>query len=168
MRRKVDRGDQIAPLPDAGQKAMLKIEQRHVEAIARHAAREYPLECCGLLIGRIAGGAREIAELFPVANSFEEEGERHRRMRISPLDYARAERAYAARGLGVIGNYHSHPDHDAVPSRFDLENLAPWPTMSYIVVSVRGGEPGELRSWQLEPDRARFTEEEIVSVAAGD
>jgi proteasome lid subunit RPN8/RPN11 len=149
---------------------MLKIEQRHVEAIERHAAREYPRECCGLLIGRITGGGsvREVVELFPVANSFEEEGERHHRMRIEPLDYARAERAYAARGLGVVGNYHSHPDHDAVPSQFDFEHLAPWTTMSYIIVSVRGGQIAESRSWQLEPDRSRFTEEEIVTVAVGD
>jgi proteasome lid subunit RPN8/RPN11 len=146
----------------------LKIEQRHVEAIRRQAEREYPRECCGLLVGRISedGRAREIAELFPVANSFDEEGERHHRMRIAPLDYARAEREYAARGYGVVGNYHSHPDHEAVPSRFDLEHLAPWPTMSYVVVSVRGGETQELRSWELAPDRSRFDEEEIVTVAA--
>jgi proteasome lid subunit RPN8/RPN11 len=149
---------------------MLKIGRRHVEAIEHHAAREYPRECCGLLIGRITvgGSVREVVELFPVANSFEEEGERHHRMRISPLDYARAERAYAARNLGVVGNYHSHPDHDAIPSRFDLEHLAPWPTMSYVVVSVRGGEPAESRSWQLEPDRSCFTEEKIVTVAVDD
>jgi proteasome lid subunit RPN8/RPN11 len=83
-------------------------------------------------------------------------------MAISPLDYARAERAHASRGLGVVGNYHSHPDHPAVPSRFDLEHLAPWPTMSYIVVSVSEGKTADVRSWELEPDRSRFNEEELT------
>jgi hypothetical protein len=52
-----------------------------------------------------------------------------------------------------------------VPSRFDLEHLAPWPTMSYIVVSVVGGRAAELRSWELEPDRSRFSEEEVAQGA---
>ena len=85
-------------------------------------------------------------------------------MSISPLEYARAERLYAPRGLGVVGNYHSHPDHPAVPSQFDLEHLAPWPTMSYIVISVRAGKRAELRSWELAEDRTRFEEEEVVAL----
>ena len=133
--------------------------------IERHAEREYPRECCGLLVGRIADGGRTriIHATFPVENAFEEEGERHHRMAIEPLDYARAERLYAAEGLGVVGNYHSHPDHPAVPSQYDLEHLAPWPTMSYVVVSVMGGEAAGLRSWELEADRSRFNEEGVSS-----
>jgi proteasome lid subunit RPN8/RPN11 len=83
-------------------------------------------------------------------------------MAISPLDYARAERTHASKGLGVVGNYHSHPNHPAVPSQFDLEHLAPWPTMSYVVVSVMGGKAAGVRSWELAPDRSRFEEEELA------
>jgi len=71
------------------------------------------------------------------------------------------ERRVSKEGVGVVGNYHSHPDGRAAPSKFDLENLAPWPTMSYIVVSVRERRAVDLRSWELEPDRSRFNEEEI-------
>lgn len=146
---------------------MIKLAARLVEEIGRHAEGEYPRECCGLLIGRIEDGGRTrvIFETYPVENAFEDEGERHHRMSINPLDYARAERLYASRGLGVVGNYHSHPDHPAVPSRFDLEHLAPWPTMSYVVVSVRVGKADELRSWELESDRSSFIEEEIAQEA---
>ena len=144
---------------------MIRLGEAVADEIRRHAEREYPRECCGLLVGRIADGGRTriIHETFPVENTFEDEGERHHRMAITPLDYARAERLYAARGLGVVGNYHSHPDHPAVPSRFDLEHLAPWPTMSYVVVSVVGGGAGELRSWELLEDRSGFTEEKVLT-----
>ena len=143
---------------------MIRLGGKTFEEMMRHAEREYPRECCGLLVGRIVDGgrARIIQETFPVANVYAEEGERYHRMSIEPLDYARAERLYAARGLGVVGNYHSHPEHTAVPSRFDLEHLAPWPTMSYIVVSVRAGKAVELRSWELLADRSRFEEEEVT------
>ena len=142
---------------------MIKLDARLREEIERHAEREYPRECCGLLVGRITdgGSTREVHATYPVANIFSEEAERHHRMAIEPLEYARAERLHAAEGLGVVGNYHSHPDHPAVPSQYDLEHLAPWPTMSYVVVSVREGKAAGLRSWVLEADRSRFEEEEI-------
>jgi len=143
---------------------MIKIETRLLEDIKRHAEREYPQECCGLLIGRIEddGRTRVVVETYPVANSWGESETLHRRMLITPEDYMHAERQFARQGLGVVGNYHSHPDHPAVPSAFDLEHLAPWTTMSCIIVSVRERQVRDVRSWELEADRSRFNEEEIL------
>lgn len=143
---------------------MIKIEARLMDEINRHAETEFPHECCGLLIGRIEDGGRTrvVVEMQPLSNAWEESDTMHRRMMITPQDYMRAERQFIRQGLGVVGNYHSHPNHPAVPSQFDLENLAPWPTMSYIVVSVYEGRATELRSWELEADRSRFNEEEIL------
>lgn len=145
---------------------MIKLSARHLEEINRHGEREYPHECCGLLIGRIEddGHTRVVEETYPVPNSWAEEA-RHHRMLIAPEDYMRAERRFRDRGLGVIGDYHSHPDHPAVPSQFDLDH-APWPTMSYIVLSVQKGRAADLRSWELEADRSRFNEEEIRTVTS--
>lgn len=143
---------------------MIKIEERLLEKIKRHAESDYPQECCGLLIGRIEdeGRTRVVLETYPVANSWGESDTINRRMMITPQDYMRAERSFIKAGLGVVGNYHSHPEHPAVPSAFDLENLAPWPTMSYMVVSVIEGSALDVRSWELETDRSRFNEEEIL------
>jgi proteasome lid subunit RPN8/RPN11 len=142
---------------------MIKIAASLIEQIKRHAEAEYPRECCGLLIGRIEseGSTRVVFETYAVSNGWDESEAMHRRMLITPQDYMRAERQFSAQGQGVVGNYHSHPNHPAVPSQFDLEHLAPWPTMSYIVVSVREGLATDLRSWELEADRSRFIEEEI-------
>ncbi|MBA3712286.1 MAG: M67 family metallopeptidase [Pyrinomonadaceae bacterium] len=142
---------------------MIELNEQQESEIRKHGEQEYPHECCGLLIGRIAdeGRTRIVEETYPVANAWGGEGERHHRMLIKPEDYMRAERSFRDRGIGVIGNYHSHPDHPAVPSEFDLKNLAPWPTMSYIVVSVREGKTVDVRSWELEADGTRFNEEEI-------
>lgn len=143
---------------------MIKLSARHLEEINRHGEREYPHECCGLLIGRIEddGRTRVVEEVYPVSNAWTEETDRHHRMLIAPEDYMRAERQFRDRGIGVIGDYHSHPDHPAVPSQFDLDH-SPWPTMSYIVLSVQEGRAADLRSWELEEDRSRFNEEEIRS-----
>jgi proteasome lid subunit RPN8/RPN11 len=141
---------------------MIRLSARHLEEIERHAEREYPHECCGLLVGRMEdeGRTRVVLEIYPVSNAWEETGERGHRMLISPRDYMRAERLFSERGLGVVGDYHSHPDHPAVPSQFDLEH-APWPTMSYIVVSVVQGRAADLRSWEMDAERTRFEEEQV-------
>jgi proteasome lid subunit RPN8/RPN11 len=144
-----------------GTQSLIRIRDEQVEAIKRQAEAEYPNECCGLLIGTIAdeGHTRVVSEIYPVKNSWE--GSQRDRMLIAPLDYARAERESLKKGLGVVGDYHSHPDHPAVPSTFDLEH-SPWPMMSYIVVSVRDGQADEVRSWEIAEDRSQFFEEEIV------
>jgi proteasome lid subunit RPN8/RPN11 len=158
---------------------MIRLGASVTDEIKRHAEREYPRECCGLLIGRIEdeGRTRVVEEIYPAANAWEDagalahrtqvapgdEGGTTHRMLIAPDDYRRAELSAFKRGLGVVGDYHSHPDHPAVPSQFDLEH-SPWSTMSYIVVSVRQGQASELRSWELEADHSRFTEEDIAEV----
>lgn len=143
---------------------MIKIGRPILDQIKSHAEREYPHECCGLLIGLIedAGQTRVIFETYPVANAWEEEGARDHRMMIKPEDYRRAELNYVKRGLGVVGDYHSHPESPAVPSQFDRNYLASWSPMSHIVVSVYEGRARELRSWVIEEDRSRSNEEEIL------
>jgi proteasome lid subunit RPN8/RPN11 len=59
-----------------------------------------------------------------------------------------------------VGFYHSHPDHPAVPSAFDLEHA--WPVYSYVIVSVRNGRAEDLLSYELRSDRSRFDAEDLL------
>lgn len=127
--------------------------------IRRHGEAEYPHECCGLLIGRFdEGGRKVVTEIHPVSNAREEQA-RHNRSLILPEELMRGERHARELKLDVVGNYHSHPDHPAIPSSFDLEHA--WPTWSYVIVSVKQGTAIDLLSWELEADRSRFNEEKI-------
>ncbi|HEX8853308.1 MAG TPA: M67 family metallopeptidase [Pyrinomonadaceae bacterium] len=138
---------------------MLRLGREHEDEIRRHGEQEYPHECCGLLLGRVeTDGSKRVAEVYAVSNAREEEA-RHNRSLILPGEYLRGERHARARGLDVLGNYHSHPNHPAVPSQFDLEHA--WPTWSYVIVSVREGSAAELRSWEMVSDRSRFEEERV-------
>ena len=118
--------------------------------IRRHASETYPDECCGALIA--AGDA--IVEAFRLPNTTSA-GAR-RRFLVGPEDYRLAEtRAREASGA-LAGFYHSHPDHPAVPSQHDLAQA--WPNLTYIIVAVSGGTPGDLKSWRLLEDRSGFEE----------
>jgi cysteine synthase B len=132
----------------------LRIEEDQVTAIRRHGSRTYPDECCGALLGPKAG---EVTEAYSLDNTFPD-GKR-RRFLVGPDEYMRAEKRATETGLTLLGFYHSHPDHPAEPSQFDLEHA--WPNLSYVIVSVRQGQPKEMRSWRLRADRSRFDEEFI-------
>jgi proteasome lid subunit RPN8/RPN11 len=138
----------------------IRLSEKHIEAIKRHGEQAYPEECGGLLLGVIQNGVRIIREVLPLVNVREDS--RHNRVELNPLDYARTEREASGRGLGVWGYYHSHPNHDAVPSSFDLEH-APFIEWSYLIVSVRKGKAEEVCSWTLREDRSEF-EEELLEI----
>ncbi len=142
---------------------MIQLSENHRNEISAHGKRDYPHECCGLLLGSFtSSGLKAIAEVYPISNAREEQAKRNRFL-IRPEELMRGERYAQQQGLEVVGFYHSHPDHPAVPSAYDLDHA--WPTFSYLVVSVIAGAARDLRSWELEPDRSRFNEEEILTVA---
>jgi proteasome lid subunit RPN8/RPN11 len=130
-----------------------------VEAIRAHGRETYPHECCGALLGRDG----TVASAFPLANTTEE-GPR-RRFLVRPEDYRLAEGRASELGLELLGFYHSHPDHPSRPSQYDLDHA--WPFFSYVIISVREGEPQDLQSWRLRDDRSAFDEEAVIAPVAG-
>ena len=132
------------------------IYQEALQIINAHGVQEYPFECCGFLFGE-EGAIRVIQEAKPVLNKVTEN--RKRRFEISPKDYMLAERYAIESGLTLLGVYHSHPDHPAVPSIHDLQQAVPF--FSYIIISVSGNKVKGLRSWQLQENG--FREEKINS-----
>ena len=99
-----------------------------------------------------------VTEALALPNSTEE-GPR-RRFLVRPIDYRAAERRAAQLGAELVGFYHSHPDHPARPSRYDLDHA--WPVFAYVIVAVEGGEPRALTSWRLRDDRSAFDEEPVT------
>ena len=123
-------------------------------AIRAHGAETYPNECCGALIGRDG----VVTETLALPN-MTDEGPRTR-FRVTPKDYRQAERRASEAGGELLGFYHSHPDHPARPSQYDLDHA--WPFFSYVIVSVREGVSGDMTSWRLREDRSAFDQEDLT------
>ena len=135
---------------------MIKISQETVDEIRRHGERDYPYECCGLLIGKFEDQGKVVTETYGISNAREEEAKRNRFL-IRPEELLEGETYAREQQLDVIGFYHSHPDSPAAPSQYDLEHA--WPTYSYIIVATTKDGSGDLRSWEQRPDRSKFDEE---------
>jgi proteasome lid subunit RPN8/RPN11 len=129
-------------------------------AIVAHGEQAYPNEACGFLLGHSAPGGRTVVAALPLENAREAEAQ-PRRFLITPDDVQQAEDEAAARGLEVVGVYHSHPDHPAEPSTFDREHSLPW--WSYVITRIDGGRGAETRAWRLADDRSRYWEDTIVA-----
>ena len=140
----------------------LWISSHLAEKIRAHGAETYPYECCGALLGHDTepekhDAAREVLALFPLVNRH---GDSPRnRFIVTPEDVLLADNKAQEQGLELIGWYHSHPDHPARPSQFDLDHA--WPWYSYIIVSVQNGAPVDMTSWRLNDDRHAFSPEGI-------
>ena len=137
---------------------MIFVPKQLLATIREHGVRDYPYECCGLLLGRFTEDGKTVKETYPISNAREESAKRNRFL-ITPEEVMKGERYARSRDLEVVGFYHSHPDSPAVPSKYDLDHA--WPTYSYIIVSTSDGDSSDLFSWEQQPDRSRFNEEKI-------
>lgn len=161
---------------------MLKHIAEHTQAIAAHAHEAYPEECCGLLIGTVdrsqQAEVRVLIEVWPTENAWNPEAAaamaeltdanqdnltKTSRYWIDPHEIFQAQRHARERNLEIIGVYHSHPDHAAVPSGSD--RAVAWAGYSYVIVSVMQGEIAEIRCWCLS-EQNQFEAEEMLSLAA--
>jgi proteasome lid subunit RPN8/RPN11 len=138
----------------------VKVKQEHLNRIRKHGEQTYPHECCGFLLGTREGETNVLEEAYAAENERQESQET--RYLITPEQYKRADSYARSCGLGVVGYYHSHPDHPAAPSGYDLDHSC-WPGESYIIVAVELGKAAALNSF-TKPDYTRFEQEEILLI----
>ena len=156
---------------------MIILEPRIRQLLIDDALNTFPDECCGFLFGREErDGTRLVIDILVVDNS--KQGDKTRRFEISPLDYMTAEQHALDHDWTLLGIYHSHPKHPAIPSEHDRIAAQPW--FSYVIVSVIEGvivsipeadatkssqppaKPAiDFRSWVLNENQ-QFEEEKIV------
>jgi len=122
-------------------------------AIVAHAREAAPLECCGLLIGR--GD-----EIVQAARARNVAGAPATRFIVDPADHFAARRTARARGLDVIGFYHSHPTSPPVPSARDVAEFG-YAGHLYAIVSLIGNDP-EIRLFRF--DGGNFQPVSLVRV----
>jgi len=125
------------------------------QQIVAHLEQSYPNEGGGFLLGTVTNGVTVLIDLVPIANSFAA-AEQYHRYAMTPQDWARLEDTADARGLTLVGYFHSHPDSPAVPSVFDRDHALP--NFTYLITAVYDRQAREMRVWRLHEDRAGFSE----------
>jgi proteasome lid subunit RPN8/RPN11 len=137
---------------------MIDIATEPWGTMVRHAEKIYPKECCGAMLGRIDGGAKLVTDAVPMENAYA--GEQGDRYELRPEDLLEADRQARARGLDLIGIFHSHPDCDAYFSDTDLKNSCPW--YSFVVLSIQDGKFNHANSFLPDLDQTAAEREELT------
>jgi proteasome lid subunit RPN8/RPN11 len=95
--------------------------------VLEHARAAAPAECCGVLVGRLDA----IAECVPVRNI----STTATRYLLDPAEHITARRDARARGLDIVGFYHSHPRSGPEPSATDVAE-ASYAGHLYLIVGL--------------------------------
>ena len=157
---------------------MLQLSNQHVQHLKAHATRTYPEECCGLLLGLLLRPLtpdrphKQVIKIWETVNAWTLEvgadltaviphlGKgKSDRFWIDPQDLLTAQRYASDHQIDIVGIYHSHPDHPAVPSESD--RLLAWSAYSYLILSVQSGIVSDYCCWTLDQHH-QFQPEETI------
>ncbi len=135
------------------ERSVIRFDPVLLEDIAREASSAYPFEGCGALLGEKS----HARVMLPLPNT--EKDKPRVRFEVSPQDYLRVEREAEARGLLLLGFWHSHPDHPASPSATDLS--CAWVGLLTVIVSVQKGRARDIGAWEIRAPELPFEPVEI-------
>lgn len=138
--------------------ARLHVPDLLLDEVIRHARRESPLECCGLLAGRVTDGVGVATARFPIENVARSATE----YETEPRGMLLAFRAMREGGTELLAIYHSHPTSEPVPSRRDLARNTYGESVVHIIVGVTGSA---VRAWWL--GETGYREAELLVTQTG-
>jgi proteasome lid subunit RPN8/RPN11 len=154
--------DYLDVLDDVPAEEHCRVAATAMQNMHASASRHYPLEACGLLLGRLSTNGWDIDEAREVKNLNTERAAD--RFILDPQAYQAIDRELAGSGREIIGIYHSHPDCPAKPSPTDLS--AAWDGFAYIIVSTCQGVAADTRCWALNDSGKRFSAVSIEASSA--
>src|SRR5207253_1269855 len=81
---------------------------------------------------------------------------------LDPADILAADRDARARGIDIVGYWHSHPDHPAHPSQFDTDHA--WVDYVYVICATTSEGTGDVNAFTLTAEGGPF--EHLLLVGA--
>lgn len=132
---------------------MIYIAKNLIKQMIEHSRKEFPNEACGILSGA-SGTINKVYEMVNTEKSPET-------FFMDPKEQLKVIKDIRKRGTEMLGIYHSHAASAAYPSSRDIE-LALYPDVSYIIVSLQHKKNPSVRSFKI--TEGRIAEEELKTV----
>lgn len=126
--------------------------------LTEHAEQAYPLECCGVLLGRRDHHRRTVVDAMRCRNAHPDPAHHYV---INPAELIACQKTARERGFEIIGFYHSHPDRTAECSPTDRAE-AYWAGCSYVILGVQQGRVDIVRSYELLHEPNRLEDEPVL------
>lgn len=124
--------------------AGITIPRAMLDQMIAHAQGEWPSEACGIVAGTGGRGER----FYPARNELASPT----RYAVAPQDLLEITLDIEARGLELLGIFHSHPETEAYPSATDIR-LAYYPDSYYLILSLKNAPRRALRAFTIRDGR---------------
>ena len=134
---------------------MLQLKKSDYDKILSHAVQGLPNEACGLIAGVVENDIKKIEEVYLLTNI--DNSNEH--FSMDPKEQLAAVKDMRAKGLTLLGNWHSHPESPSIPSEED-KRLAHDSTVDYLILSLQDRENPVLNAFLVQ-NHTEVTKEEI-------
>jgi proteasome lid subunit RPN8/RPN11 len=134
---------------------VLKIKKKDLDLIFHHSKKCYPLEACGILVGKRFYGEKIVEKVYITKNILMSP----HAYQIDPKDQVKIFKEAEKENLEVLGFFHSHPLHEPFWSKADDEQSRYWIGYSYLIVSLKSNS---FRCYFR--NRESIEEEEVVII----
>ncbi len=124
---------------------MIVVPASGLADIVAAAEAAYPRECCGLLAGRTTTDGILVTRVVASRNTAA--GHRRDRFEVDPQVRFDLMRALEGSDERLVGHYHSHPDHPAIPSATD-RRMVHEPDLIWLITAVAAGHATTTRAWR--------------------
>lgn len=143
---------------------MLIFQNHTINEAYNQAVNEYPVECCGVLLGKRDVGNRSVYMVVPTKNAAKTD-RKQTHFLIHPLELVRVERLALEQGLEIVGFYHSHPDYTDEASKEDISHMILG--YSYPIFSIRKGKCVSVSSYEKISWQDTSVQRENIKVEEG-
>ena len=134
---------------------MLQLKKSDYDKILSHAVQGLPNEACGLIAGVVENDIKKIEEVYLLTNI--DNSNEH--FSMDPKEQLAAVKDMRAKGLTLLGNWHSHSESPSRPSEED-KRLAHDSTVDYLILSLQDRENPVLNAFLVQ-NHTEVTKEEI-------
>ena len=132
---------------------MIRIPKPIYNAIVKHARKELPLECCGILGGRDG----TVEKAFELSNTEKSPF----RYSMSPQEQLKVFEEMERETLEMVGIYHSHTHTIPFPSETDVR-LAFYPEVLSVIISLKEEKNPQVKAFRIGKDAIYPEEIEVT------
>ncbi len=127
---------------------VLKLKKSDYDKILEHCENGLPNESCGLLAGTVDGEVKTVTKVYLLTNI--DASNEH--FSMDPKEQFEALKDARANGVGIIGNFHSHPETPSRPSEED-KRLAYDSTFEYLILSLQERDNPVLKAFGIDKEK---------------
>ena len=127
---------------------VLNLKKSDYDKMLQHCKDGMPNESCGLLAGTVEGEVKTVTKIYLLTNI--DASNEH--FSMDPKEQFAALKDARANGVGIIGNFHSHPESPSRPSEED-KRLAYDPNIEYLILSLQEADHPVLKAFGIDKDK---------------